>query len=527
MNILIEKARSGTDNLVFVIDNERHPVYSLYDPVRDGERFHRECFSRGSDFYIMIGIGLGYHIRPFLENTAVKKIVVLEPFEEICKKVTALKSIKEIAASNKVEFFCGKAAFQFIDHLTGRYDYLFYNRIQVLSYPPLKRLFGPKYKEMETAVKNGLDALVKDGMTIGKFARVWLRNFIVNLNNVKKIRLISSLYDSAKGAAVITGAGPSLDRTLPKIKDRRKSLFLIATDASVKPLIRNGIKPDLIVTMDPQAYVRCHFEGLDRSCFDEIPAVLSLLGFPAVVDIFRNKYFFFTKHPTTFLFNTVLLKHQNAIVNYQSVSSLAFKIAFEMGFREIYLSGFDFSYPGMRVYANRTFFYDFWITRWMRPSPVQTIESKMIMRGSKKIESPGTGPLYSNLNLLSYLRELENVIDETKNHEKMITRTWKTSGLPVRGAEYIEEPVFDSAPENSRAGDVLVDASFKLPVDGRSEIFQGDMTGKNIFEAVAVTLALRNRIYRGIAQTDEAYEISRRYISKKLIKVENSTAAGK
>jgi len=195
-------------------------------------------------------------------------------------------------------------------------------------------LFGSKYKEMETALKSGLDALVKDGMTIGKFARVWLRNFTVNLNKLKKIRLLSSLYGSAGGTAVITGAGPSLDRTLPEIKNRRKSVFLIATDASVKPLIREGIKPDLIVTMDPQAYVQYHFEGLDRSCFDEIPAVLSLLGYPAVVDIFRNKYFFFTKHPTTFLFDTVFLKHQNSIVNYQSVSSLAFKIAFEMGFRE-------------------------------------------------------------------------------------------------------------------------------------------------------------------------------------------------
>jgi hypothetical protein len=279
--------------------------------------------------------------------------------------------------------------------------------------------------------------------------------------------------------------------------------------------------------MDPQPFVRYHFDGLDRSCFDEIPAVLSLLGFPAVVNIFRNKYFFFTKHPTTFLFDTVLLKHRNVILNYQSVSSLAFKIAFEIGFREIYLSGFDFSYPGMRVYANRTFFYDFWINRWVRTSPVQTIESKMIMRGSKKIESTGTDPLYSNLNLLSYLRELENAVSETKNLEKMITRTWKTTGLAVRGAEYIEEPLFDSAPEISRAGDVLVDPPFALPVVEGSGILNGGETSKKIVDSVAVTLALRNRIFRGISQTDAAYEISRRYISKKLIIDGNSPAIGK
>jgi len=125
------------------------------------------------------------------------------------------------------------------------------------------------------------------------------------------------------------------------------------------------------------------------------------------------------------------------------------------------------------------------------------------------------------VNLLSYLGELENAIDETGTHAKMITRIWKTSGLPVRGAEYIEEPVFDSAPEKSGAGDVFLDFPYKLPVDGQSDLFHSNITGKTIVDSVAVTLALRNRIYRGISQRAEAYEISRRYISKKLIKAEN------
>ena len=84
MNILIEKSKSGMYNLVFEIDGMRHPVYSRYDPVKDGERFYKENITSGCDFFIIIGIGLGYHIKPFTENSGVKKIVVIEPFEEIC-----------------------------------------------------------------------------------------------------------------------------------------------------------------------------------------------------------------------------------------------------------------------------------------------------------------------------------------------------------------------------------------------------------------------------------------------------------
>ena len=81
------------NNLVFIIDKKRHPVYSLYDPVRDGERFHRESFSDGSDFYIMIGFGLGYQIKPFVENTAVRKIVVLEPVEDLWNEKAVQESV--------------------------------------------------------------------------------------------------------------------------------------------------------------------------------------------------------------------------------------------------------------------------------------------------------------------------------------------------------------------------------------------------------------------------------------------------
>jgi hypothetical protein len=517
MNILIEKAKSGMDNLVLEINGMKHPVYSRYDPEKDGERFYRENITSGSDFFIIIGIGLGYHIKPFTENNSVKKIVVIEPFEEIYNKITGLKSVLEVVSSNKVEFLCGEDVLQFIGSLTGRYDYLFYNKLQVLCYPPLKRASGSKYQDIEKAVENGVDTLVEDSVTIGKFARVWLRNFIINYSNVKKIRLISSLFGTAKGTAVVTGAGPSLDRALPNIKVSRRSIFLIATDASVKPLIRNGVKPDLIVTIDPQAYVRCHFEGLDRGYIEEIPAVLNLLSFPSVVDIFNNKYFFFSKHPTTSLFDTIFLKKQKAIINYQSVSSLAYKIAVEMGFGEIYLAGFDFSYPGLRAYAGKTFFYDFAINRWERLKPIQTVECKMILRGSEKIESPGKDLFYTSQNLLSYHRELLNAIDEARSSKKVVTRNWKASGIPIKGVENTEEALFSTVPTIADNRDILMEAPFKLPAASQSDVYNFKSKKGAVLNSLAVTLALRNRIYKGVSLSDEAFELSDRYISDKFL----------
>ncbi len=507
MNICIEKSESGKDNLVVIINGKRQPVYSRYNPERDGNRFYKEHFTEGDDFYIFIGLGLGYHIEPFLKHPQVKKIIILEPVEEIYSEVKSLAGIKQIHESGKVELFSGKNVLQFIPGIKGCYDYLFYNRIRVLSYKPLERIFSSLYADIERDIRKGLDDLVKDGVTIGKFARTWLRNFFINIKKVDKLTPVFSLFNLFKGAAVITGAGPSLDRTIDDIKNRRQDFFLIATDASVKPLVRNGILPDLIVTIDPQSFVHYHFDGLENSCIDDVPAVLSFLSYPTVFDIFKNRYIFFSRHPTTCLFDMARLYENNAILNYQAVSSMALKIALHMGFKDIYLTGFDFSYPEMRMYAKDTFFYDYTLMRCVRFCPFQTLEGRTLLRSSKKITGPGELPLYTSLNLLDYLQELESVIQEAAGFNGVRIKTWKTLGVPIKGADYVKAPSF-----------VKISGMVKKEMAGM-QVSTGAMPDEGKFNAIAVTLAIRNRIFKSISQKEKAFEKSIEYLDKKDLRI--------
>ena len=46
---------------------------------------------------------------------------------------------------------------------------------------------------------------------------------------------------------LVIGAGPSLSKAIPKLKNFEKTVKIVA-DSAVKPLVDNGIKPDIIVT---------------------------------------------------------------------------------------------------------------------------------------------------------------------------------------------------------------------------------------------------------------------------------------
>jgi len=70
-----------------------------------------------------------------------------------------------------------------------------------------------------------------------------LLNSILKKSNANK-KIISLI----KGKTVfVIGSGPSLSLAIPKLK-KYKKIIKIAADSSIKPLVENGIIPDIIVT---------------------------------------------------------------------------------------------------------------------------------------------------------------------------------------------------------------------------------------------------------------------------------------
>ncbi len=69
-----------------------------------------------------------------------------------------------------------------------------------------------------------------------------LLNSILRKSDTKKIT------DLIKGKTVfVIGSGPSLSLAIPKLK-KYKKIVKIAADSSIKPLVENGIIPDIVVT---------------------------------------------------------------------------------------------------------------------------------------------------------------------------------------------------------------------------------------------------------------------------------------
>ncbi len=75
------------------------------------------------------------------------------------------------------------------------------------------------------------------------------RESAVVLNSfLKKTSVDKKIINLIKGNTVLViGSGPSLSSAIPKLKNYKKTVK-IAADSSIKPLVENGITPDIIVT---------------------------------------------------------------------------------------------------------------------------------------------------------------------------------------------------------------------------------------------------------------------------------------
>jgi len=550
MQVLIEKAKSGAETLVLSLNNRRYSVYSGHDPERDGERYFRSYADKPGGLCIFIGLGLAYHILPFeraLKKTFEKtgersdwmgRIVVLEPDESIYDSVRGCDCVQKLLQSRRVHLYAGDAVQIFIRDIKTRYDYLFYRRIQVLSYPVLKNIFRRQYEGLEKSIKKGLDELTGDGLTIARFARIWINNYCRN-SGVKSIKPASSLYGCFSGNALITGAGPSLDRVLAKILRYRERLFLIAVDASVKPLLKYRIRPDMIVTVDPQAAVFYHFSGLGEEDISGIPAVMSPMTYPPVFGLFTKKYIYHTKHPLC-----MPREGENKyVINHRAVSSIAFELACRMGFTSIHLAGFDFSYPGYRAYARHTFFYEYAAASGTRFYTAGTAEGQLIRcnnvgnlclkayRGISASEERGstdTGPgervIFSTLSLDSYRLELEAIIDEMKQNIGVEVFNWDSLGNEIRGTVAEKElNVSDVRWIKGKPGSLDYPRRIQGKADSSDRQRQShEVIGSGYIrsederiEQLRITLALRYRLFKHATGFDEAVKYADTYLCKR------------
>jgi hypothetical protein len=236
-----------------------------------------------------------------------------------------------------------------------------------------------------------------------RFGRRWFVNALCNLPAIERARLEVAPIRRA----IVTGAGPSLDRAAAGIARERHGCLLAATDTSLPALLARGLVPDLAVSIDCQAWGYHHvLPGLPAG----LPLLLDVSSPPVLARAARDIGFFASGHP----FARWLSRHWRSLPVIDTaggnVTHAAVSAAHALGARELRLAGVDFSYPLGSPYARGTWLHQYHRVRESRCVPCEGALYRMLVAAPGTVrERTPDGPRYTPPLMRSYRLAFERL----------------------------------------------------------------------------------------------------------------------
>jgi len=98
---------------------------------------------------------------------------------------------------------------------------------------------------------------------------IGVRNMLDNLDYIRNNPGINMLKDAFTGTpAICVSAGPSLNKNIKLLKGMETKAMIIACDAALQPLLRQGVKPHLVTSLERETVIKKLFENIKEDYSD-------------------------------------------------------------------------------------------------------------------------------------------------------------------------------------------------------------------------------------------------------------------
>ena len=317
-------------------------------PIREAERWADPVSTEGAGSIFMFGSGFAYPIfELFSRKQSHTLVIVFEQNLYLFKVMLRYFDFEPLIRTGKLIFLVGD-----IEDFSKAFNKLFFSiAFASCTFPDFafthaaKRNFKTQYKDIHRYVFSQLALYV---FYIGNDHLdnlVGLTNLLSNSREILASPGIGCLRDQYKGfPAFIIANGPSLDKNINELHRIQGRGLIISTESTIVPLLRNGIKPDILTIIERTKYTYLyHFENVD---YPEDMALLCLglvdkHVFPAFpgqkIPIFRNA-------EAINQWVNQYIGDGSAMDAGANVSHLAFELAVLLGADPIIFVGQDYAY---------------------------------------------------------------------------------------------------------------------------------------------------------------------------------------
>lgn len=320
-------------------------AYNPDNPMTDAAAHLHTVDPQADGLALFCGFGLGYGAKLVHEQRCgLQMLVILEPSLDMFCAALQATDLTPLISSDKVYFHVGDINWEEFQDTVS--DLSGHRHTYVLAHPQSYEWQPALYNAMKDRAYKIVNELNISTATTLKFGDTFIRNRLRNLTLARHSHHMKVLKDKFAGMpAILISSGPSLTQSLPSLKTAQGRCILIAVDGAIAPLLKEGILPDFVTSLDIKdcslEKMAPYFGGQQRfnlvSMFQVTPHIPQRLG---VANIFFASE---TDEATKWL--ETALDASLGLPPMSSVAHVSLMLALTMGANPIIFVGQDLSYP--------------------------------------------------------------------------------------------------------------------------------------------------------------------------------------
>ncbi|WP_338819293.1 hypothetical protein MTCOM_06940 [Moorella thermoacetica] len=346
--VITELARNNQMTAVITTGNERLYVHSTYNPSSEAQRLAESIPYDQTFFLVLYGFGLGYYAENILPRLNKKcRLIVIEPDLELFAVALRSRNLRQVL-SNDAIFITGGDASQVEQDLAAliHTTYLFtVSNMHFITLPYCRRLYYDFVRQTRERLFRQIHSMLFEIGNDVADTLTGLRQSFANLKTILRTPSLSSLKGAYDGKpAIIVSAGPSLKKNVDLLDRAKGKALILATDAVLKLLLKKGILPDAVLSVERGFETYNYFyRNVD------IPREIVLVGLSVLVpEIFNyypgKKLVVFRQGEALSEWIAGVMGAESLLKVGGSVAHLAFSLARHLGANPIIFVGQDLAY---------------------------------------------------------------------------------------------------------------------------------------------------------------------------------------
>ncbi len=268
---IVEEAKDGSMTLAIKQDDKIYQVHSKYNPQREAVQQVENSKFVNPKLLVILGLGLGYHVRACLEQLKSKNLFIVLIERDIAAFRTALEwvDMTDLLESDKIRWVVGvpeEEGYAVLNEMikaSGIALQLFLKTLQVFDHPVIDKVHGNYHKHMLKCFREAAHAIIFNYGNCPEDSMIGVENIMKNLATIIKNPGVKDLYKVFKGVpGIIVSTGPSLDKNIEELKRAEGKCVMIAADSALKILLKHGITPHAASSLERIMHVATMFKEL-------------------------------------------------------------------------------------------------------------------------------------------------------------------------------------------------------------------------------------------------------------------------